>query len=403
MDISRIRKDFPFFEQNKGNVYLDSAATTQKPKYVIESQSEYYTFFNANANRGIYRISMKSTQVLEDSRKKVAKFINAKSERNIIFTKSTTEALNIIAYTYGLNHLKEGDEILISIAEHHANLVNWQYVAKMTKAKLVYFYLDENLNLDINDYKLKLNENTKIVAFTGASNVLSFNVDVQKMVKIAKKVGAITVVDGAQLISHRKVDVEQMDCDFFAFSGHKMYALQGVGVLYGKEELLKKMPPFLYGGDIVEYVHEQETSFTDIPTKFEAGTQNIGAIYSLSKAIDYIENIGMEIIEKREKNLTNYLLDKFRALDLVTFYYPKDGVGTNISFNVNNVHPHDVAQILDYYNIAIRVGHHCAQPLHRYLGINSSCRASIAFYNTHEEIDKFIDALYRVKEIFYGD
>lgn len=403
MDISRIRKDFPFFEQNKDNVYLDNAATSQKPKSIIESQIEYYTYFNANANRGIYSLSMKSTEILEYSRKKIAKFINAESEKNIVFTKSATEALNIVAYTYGLNNLKKGDEILISIAEHHANLVSWQYVAKKTGAKLVYFYLDKDLNLDIEDYKSKLTENTKIVAFTGASNVLSFNVNIQEMVKMAKKVGAITVVDGAQLISHKKVDVEEMGCDFFAFSGHKMYSLQGVGVLYGKRTLLNEMPPFLYGGDIVEYVNEQDTSFTTIPNKFEAGTQNIGAIFSLSKAIDYIENIGMENIEKREKELTNYLLEKLNELNFVTLYYSKSGDGTNISFNVNNVHPHDVAQILDYYNIDIRVGHHCAQPLHRYLGLNSSCRASIAFYNTFEEIDKFIDSLYKVKEVFYGN
>ena len=312
MDITRIRKDFPFFEQNIGTVYLDNAATSQKPKSVIESQIEYYTYFNANANRGIYSLSMKSTGILDTTREKVSKFINAKSKKNIVFTKSATEALNLIAYTYGFNNLNKGDEILISIAEHHANLVAWQYIAKNTGAKLVYFYLDKDLNLDLKDYKSKLNKNTKIVAFTGASNVLSFKVEISEMVKMAKEVGAITIVDGAQLISHKKVDVKEMDCDFFAFSGHKMYSLQGVGVLYGKEELLHQMPPFLYGGDIIEYVHEQNTSFTSIPNKFESGTQNIGAIYSLYKAIEYIEKIGMENIEKREKELTNYLLQKIK-------------------------------------------------------------------------------------------
>lgn len=403
MDISRIREDFPFFKNNKDIVYLDTAATSQKPKSVIESQNEYYTYFNANANRGIYNLSMKSTEALENTRKKVAKFINAESEKNIVFTKSATEALNIIAYSYGLNNLKEGDEILISIAEHHANLVTWQYVAKNTKAKLRYFYLDENLNIDIEDYKSKINENTKIVAFTGASNVLSFKVDIDKMVKIAKKVGAITVVDGAQLISHKKVNVKSFGCDFFVFSGHKMYSLQGVGVLYGKDALLNGMNPFLYGGDIIEYVHENDTSFIESPHKFEAGTQNISAIRSLSKAIDYIEEIGIENIEKREQILVDYLLEKIKELDFIEIYYPDDGDGTNIPFNIKNVHPHDVAQILDFHNIAIRVGHHCAQPLYRYLGLNSSCRASIAFYNTYEEIDKFIDSLYKVKEVFYGN
>lgn len=403
MDILRIRKDFPFFEENEDIVYLDNASTTQKPKSVIDSQIEYYTKYNANANRGIYSISMKSTQILEDTRKKVADFINAKSPKSIVFTKSATEALNIISSSYGLNNLKEGDEILISIAEHHANLVNWQYVAKKTNAKLKYFYLDENLNFDIEDFKSKLNDKTKIVAFSGASNVLSFDVDVKKMVKLAKDVGAITIIDGAQLIAHKKVDVHDMDCDFFAFSGHKIYSTQGVGVLYAKEDILENLTPFLFGGDIIEYVTEEDTTFTEAPHKFEAGTQNISAIYSLQKAIEYIENIGMDNIQNREKELTNYLLDKMKSLDFVKVYYPKNGSGTNVTFTVNNIHPHDVSQILDYYNVNIRVGHHCTQPLHRYLGINSSCRASISFYNTYEELDKLVEGLKKVKEVFDGN
>lgn len=403
MDILRIRKDFPFFEENEDIVYLDNASTTQKPKSVIDSQIEYYTKYNANANRGIYSISMKSTQILEDARKKVADFINAKSPKSIVFTKSATEALNIISSSYGLNNLKEGDEILISIAEHHANLVNWQYVAKKTNAKLKYFYLDENLNFDIEDFKSKLNDKTKIVAFSGASNVLSFDVDVKKMVKLAKDVGAITIIDGAQLIAHKKVDVHDMDCDFFAFSGHKIYSTQGVGVLYAKEDILENLTPFLFGGDIIEYVTEENTTFTEAPHKFEAGTQNISAIYSLQKAIEYIEKIGMDNIQNREKELTNYLLEKMKSLDFVKVYYPKNGSGANVTFTVNNIHPHDVSQILDYYNVNIRVGHHCTQPLHRYLGINSSCRASISFYNTYEELDKLVEGLKKVKEVFDGD
>lgn len=402
MNIEKIRQEFPYLqnEETKDLVYLDNAATSQKPKMVIDAITRYYTSLNANPNRGAYKISYESTKAYEDVRQKVCDFIGASSKDQIIFTRNTTESLNLVTYSYGLTNLKEGDEVLISVAEHHSNLVNWQYVCEKTGAKLVYFYLDGDYGLDIEDYYNKLNEKTKIVAFTAASNVLACRIPVKEMVKKAKDFGAITVVDGAQYTAHKKVNVSEMDCDFYAFSGHKFFAPMGVGVLYGKKELLDAMPPFLYGGDMIEYVHEQETTFAPSPEKFEAGTQNVGAVYALGAAIDFMESIGYDNIEKREHVLIQYAAKKMRELDFITMYYPsKNQEGTNIIFNVNGVHPHDVASILDYKNVAVRSGHHCTQVLHRHLGINASCRISVAFYNTEEEIDKFIETLYLVKEM----
>ena len=397
-----IRKDFPFFEKNKNITYLDSAATSQKPSIVIDSLKEYYEDFNANAGRGSYGLSAKSKEILEDTRKKLKDFTKTGNDYELIFTKSATEALNLVSYAYGLNNLKKGDQVLISIAEHHANLVNWQYICEKTGADLKYFYLDEKLNLDLNDYKEKLNSKTKIVAFTGASNVLSFEVDIAKMVEMAKEYGALTVVDATQLISHRQIDVDAYNCDFLAFSGHKVFASQGVGCLIGKKDLLEKMDPFLLGGDMIEYVTEENVTYAEIPSKFEAGTLDIGAIYTLNKAVDYISKLGYENIEKIEKDLLNYLLEEIEKLDFIKTYYDPSHSHTNLIFTIENIHPHDISQILDYYGICIRTGHHCAQPLHRYLGLNSSSRISLAFYNTKEEIDRLIWGLKKVKEVFYG-
>ncbi|MFL8887678.1 aminotransferase class V-fold PLP-dependent enzyme [Helcococcus kunzii] len=405
IDIKETRKDFPFFENNKNIAFLDSAATTQKPKVVIDFINEYYTQMNANAHRGTYKKSVESSLLVEDTREKVRKFINASKTEEIIFTKNATEALNLVSHSYGFNNLQSGDEILISIAEHHSNLVNWQYIAKKTGAKLVYFYLDENLNFDQNDFENKLNKNTKIVAFTAQSNVLSFYVPVKEMIeKVREKTEAIVIIDGAQAVAHQKIDVNSLDCDFFAFSGHKLYSIQGAGVLFGKYEILDKMQPFLFGGDMIEYTYEQDTSFAQLPSKFEAGTMDVAAIISLGKAIEYIEKLGVNNIYKYEKMLVDYCLEKLNQLDYIKIYYPhKNQKGTNIAFTFKSVHPHDVSQILDFYDVNIRVGHHCAQPLHRYLKINSSCRISIAFYNNFEDIDKLILALEKVKEIFYGN
>lgn len=402
MDVNKIREQFPYLQQEetKDLAYLDNAATSQKPKVVIDALTNYYTSSNANPHRGAYKLSHKSTEAYEQTRKKVADFIGAQSSDEIIFTRNTTESLNLVSYSYGLNNLKEGDEVLISVAEHHSNLVNWQFVCEKTGATLKYFYLDDDFGLNVEEYYSKLNSNTKIVAISAASNVLAFNVPINEMVKKAKECGAITVVDGAQFTAHHKVDVSEMDCDFYAFSGHKLFAPMGVGVLYGKKELLDAMPPFLYGGDMIEYVHEDKTTFAPTPEKFEAGTQNVGAVVGLGAAIDYMQEIGIENIEKREQELIEYAYSKMKELDFLDIYYPsKNARGTNIIFNVKNVHPHDVSSILDYQNVAIRSGHHCTQVLHRHLGINASCRISIAFYNTKEEIDRFIESLAQVKEI----
>ena len=402
MDIKKIRDQFPYLtnEKTKDLVYLDNAATSQKPQVVLDALQGYYVSMNANPNRGAYKLSYESTQAYEQAREKVAKFINAPSKYNIIFTKSTTESMNLIAYSYGLDKLKEGDEVLISVAEHHSNLVNWQFVCKQTGATLKYFYLTDDYSLDIEDYKSKLSEKTKVVAFTAASNVLSCYIPVKEMVQAAKEIGALVVLDGAQYTAHHKVDVQDLGCDLYAFSGHKLFSPMGVGVLYGKMEVLEDMRPYNYGGDMIEYVHEQETTFAPVPEKFEAGTQNVGDVYALGVAIDFMNEIGLENIEKYEQDLTQYAVGKMRDLDFIEIYYPENNPrGTNICFNVKGVHPHDVASILDYQNVAVRSGHHCTQVLHRYLGINASCRVSVAFYNTKEEIDKFIESLYLVKEM----
>lgn len=406
MKNAEIRNLFPFFtsEENKGVAFLDSAATTQKPKIVIDSLKDYYENFNANANRGAYKVAVKSSQILEDTRNKVKEYINALKVEEIIFTKSATEGLNLISKSYGLDNLNPGDEILISIAEHHANLVTWQYVAKKTGAKLVYFYLRDNFELDMNNFKEKINPNTKIVSVTAASNVIPFEVPIQEIIDIAHENGAIAIVDAAQIVSHARIDAQKLNCDFLVFSGHKMYSAQGVGIVYGKYDLLNTMNPFLLGGDMIEYVHEQDISYAELPSKFEAGTLDVAAIYSLGKAIDFIDSVGMETINAIENEVFNYALEELKKLDFIDLYLPENiKKGNLISFNVKNVHPHDVSQILDFCNVAIRVGHHCAQPLHRYFGINSSCRASFACYNNFKDIDKLIEALYKVKEIFYGN
>lgn len=402
MDVNKIREQFPYLqnEDTKDLAYFDNAATSQKPKLVIDAITEYYTKLNANPHRGAYKLSYLSTACYEGVREKVADFIGAPSKDQIIFTRNTTESINLVCYSYGLNNLKEGDEVLISVAEHHSNLVNWQFVCEKTGAKLVYFYLDDDYSLDIDDYYNKLNENTKIVAVTAASNVLSCYIPIEDMVKKAKEYGAVTLVDGAQFTAHHKVDVSKIGCDFYAFSGHKLFAPMGVGVLYGNKELLDNMVPFNYGGDMIEYVHEDKTSFAPSPEKFEAGTQNVEAVYGLGVAIDFMREIGIENIEKREEELIQYAYNRMKELDYLEIYYPsKNPKGTNIIFNVKGVHPHDVSSILDYQNVAIRSGHHCTQVLHRYMGINASCRFSVAFYNTEEEIDRFIDALGLVKEM----
>ena len=403
-------RDFPLLGKRmngKPIVYLDNGATTQKPESVIQSMCGYYGGCNANPHRGAYALSVQATDIYETARQRVAKFIGAKYEKEIVFTKNATEALNLVAYSYGLTNVQAGDEIVLTIAEHHSNLVPWQQVAHAKGAALKYIYLESDGNLLEEDIEKTITERTKIVAVTQVSNVLGLKNDVRKVVQKAHSVGAVAVVDGSQSVAHMAVDVQAMDADFFAFSGHKMLSPMGIGVLYGKEALLDAMPPFLTGGDMIEYVEEQATTFAELPAKFEAGTQNVGGAAGLTAAIDYLETITFERVEAIEKELVEYALPKLRELPYIELYgcdSKRDNKTGIITFNVKDVHPHDVASILDADGVAVRAGHHCAQPLMRYLGQNATCRASFYLYNTKEDVDRWIDALKKVRGVLgYGD
>lgn len=409
VDKQEFLKDFPLLKREINGrriAYLDNGATTQKPEQMIQSICSYYGGCNANPHRGAYALSVKATDIYEQARLRTAQFIKAKRPEEIIFTKNATEALNLVAYSYGLNNVKAGDEIVISISEHHSNLVPWQFVAKTTGATLKYIYLEQDGNLSAEDIENKITERTKIVAVTQVSNVLGLKNDIPSIVKKAHSVGAIAVIDGSQSVAHMAVDVQKLDADFFAFSGHKMLSPMGIGVLYGRYEILDQMPPFLMGGDMIEYVEEQNTTFAELPAKFEAGTQNVGGAAGLTAAIDYLEKITFERIEAIEKDLVEYALPQLRELDYIELYgcdSRQDNKTGIITFNVADVHPHDVATILDSYGVAVRAGHHCAQPLHKYLGQNATCRASFYLYNTREDIDRFVAALKKVRGVMgYG-
>ena len=403
-------QDFPILQTKMNGrpiVYLDNGATTQKPEAVIKAVADYCTYCNANPHRGAYELSVKATDIYETARVRTQQFIGAARPEEIIFTKNATEALNLVAYSYGRANIREGDEIVITISEHHSNIVPWQFVAKARGATLKYIYLAEDGNLSAEDIAAKITEKTKIVAVTHVSNVLGLVNDVRMIADRAHAVGAVIVVDGSQSVPHIAVDVQAMNADFFAFSGHKMLSPMGIGVLYGKYDILNAMPPFLFGGDMIDYVGEQETTFAELPAKFEAGTQNVSGASGLIAAIDYLEKVGFERIERIEHDLLAYALPKLRELPFVELYgcdSARDNKTGIITFNVKDIHPHDVASILDSYGVAIRAGHHCAQPLMRYLGQNATCRASFYLYNTHEDIDQFIEALKKVRGVLgYGD
>lgn len=395
------KKDFPIFK-NKDIVYLDSAATTQKPKYVIDKVNKFYETLNANPHRGAYSLSMDATEAYESTREKISKFIGARYKEEIIFTKNASEALNLIAYSYGLDNLLPDDEVVLSIMEHHSNLVPWQYITKRTGSKLNYMYINENYELDDCEIKNKITNKTKIVAITHISNVLGTVNKVKEIIKYAHKMGAIVVVDGSQSIPHMKIDVQDLNADFFVFSGHKMFAPLGIGVMYGKREILNKMQPFLMGGDMIEYVYEQKTTFAPLPNKFEAGTQNVEGVVGLGAAIDYIESIGYDKINKIEQELYNKAICELKKLDFIELYIPsnKEKYSSVISFNVKGVHPHDVASILDSYSVCVRSGNHCAQPLLRYMGIDSTCRMSFSIYNTEDDILRLVISLKKAYNMF---
>jgi len=406
-DPQEFRRDFPLLNQTMNGrpiVYLDNGATTQKPESMIQAMCGYYGGCNANPHRGAYALSIEATDIYENTRERARRFINAPKAEEIIFTKNATEALNLVAYSYGRTKLGPGDEILLTIAEHHSNLVPWQETAKATGAKLNYIYLEPDGNLSQKDIETKISPRTKVVAVTHVSNVLGLVNPVRDIADRAHNAGAVVVVDGAQSVAHMAVDVQALGADFFAFSGHKMLSPMGIGVLYGRRELLSAMPPFLTGGDMIEYVSEQETTFAELPAKFEAGTQNVGGAAGLTAAIDYLEKLGFDRIAAIEQELLDYALPQLKALPYVELYgcdttrNNKTGI---ITFNVKDVHPHDVSTILDAEGVAVRGGHHCAQPLMTYLGQNATCRASFYFYNTKDDVDRWIAALKKVREVMH--
>lgn len=406
-DPQEFRRDFPLLNQTMNGrpiVYLDNGATTQKPESMIQAMCGYYGGCNANPHRGAYALSIEATDIYENTRERARRFINAPKAEEIIFTKNATEALNLVAYSYGRTKLGPGDEILLTIAEHHSNLVPWQETAKATGAKLNYIYLEPDGNLSQKDIETKISPRTKVVAVTHVSNVLGLVNPVRDIADRAHNAGAVVVVDGAQSVAHMAVDVQALGADFFAFSGHKMLSPMGIGVLYGRGELLSAMPPFLTGGDMIEYVSEQETTFAELPAKFEAGTQNVGGAAGLTAAIDYLEKLGFDRIAAIEQELLDYALPQLKALPYVELYgcdttrNNKTGI---ITFNVKDVHPHDVSTILDAEGVAVRGGHHCAQPLMTYLRQNATCRASFYFYNTKDDVDRWIAALKKVREVMH--
>ena len=401
MEINNIKKDFPLLE-NQNITYLDSGATTQKPIQVIKAVEEFYQKYNANPHRGAYSLSVEATEQYENTRTKIAKFINAKHREEIIFSKNATESLNLIAYSYGLDNLKKDDEVVISIMEHHSNLVPWQKMTKQTGSKLNYMYINENYEITDEEIENKITDKTKIVGITHVSNVLGTINNVKKIIKYAHKKGAVVIVDASQSIPHMKIDVQDLDADFLVFSGHKMLAPLGIGVLYGKREILNKMTPFLMGGDMIEYVYEQDTTFAPLPNKFEAGTQNVEGVIGLGAAIDYIENLGYDKIQEIEHEVISYARQELSKLDYLTLYTTpnEENHSSVISFNIKGVHPHDVASILDSEGVCVRSGNHCAQPLMRFLSIDSTCRASFYIYNTKDDVDKLVKALDKAYNMF---
>lgn len=395
------KEDFPILK-NRDMAYLDSGATTQKPQKVLDAVESFYEHENANPHRGAYSLSIEATEAYESTRGKIAKFINARYPEEIIFSKNATESLNLLAYSYGLDNLEKEDEVVISIMEHHSNLVPWQYVTNKTGSTLKYMYINDNFEISKEEIESKITDKTKIVGITHISNVLGTINPVKEIIKYAHKKGAIVIVDASQSIPHMKIDVQDLDADFLVFSGHKMLAPLGIGVLYGKKELLQKMKPFLMGGDMIEYVYEQKTTFAPLPNKFEAGTQNVEGVIGLGAAIDYINEIGYDKIAEVEKELTEYAREKLSKLDYLDLYLTpnKENHSSVFSFNIKGVHPHDVASILDTENVYVRSGNHCTQPLLRSLGIDSTCRASLYFYNIKEDIDKLVHGLDKAYDMF---
>lgn len=402
------RKDFPLFKaidektanENNGLIYFDSAATSQRPYLVLDAMNKFYREENANPLRGLYELSERATLAYENSRKTVADFLNAKDSSQIIFTRNATESLNLVAYSYGLNNLKKGDQVLVSIMEHHSNIVPWQQVCAKTGAELVFLECDKDGLISDQEIDSKLTDKVKIFSITQVSNVLGVTNPVKEYAKKAHEVGAILIVDGAQSAPHHKVDVQDIDADFFALSGHKLCGPMGIGALYGKKELLEKMPPFLTGGEMIEYVTKESATWAELPHKFEAGTVSAADAVGMAAAMKYLQSVGFDFIEKQDKNLTQRLMQGMKKIPHVSFLGTDDPDKRSgiITFTIDGVHPHDIATLLSDEKVAIRAGHHCAQPLGKFMGVVSSARASLYFYNTEEEVDLFLEKLSHIRE-----
>lgn len=395
IDVKEIRKDFALFRDNPNLAYLDNSATSQKPDCVLNAVREFYEKENANPFRGIYDLSEKATAAYESARKSVASFLNAQSEKEIVFTRNASESLNLAAFSLGELMVGEGDEVVVSVSEHHSNMLPWRAMAERRHAKIRYLNCRPDGELRPEDLEKLMTDRTKIVAVTAMSNVFGKKNDLKALAAVAHKHNAILVADGAQSVPHGKTDVRETDADLLAFSGHKLLAPMGIGVLYGKKRLLDRMPPFLTGGEMIERVSTEEIVYSEAPHKFEAGTVNAGGAVGLARAIRYITDLGIENIEEREKELTEYALERLSRVPGITIVGSERAEDHNgiVTFRVQNVHPHDVSAILAENDIAVRAGHHCAEPLHRFIGIPSTTRASLMFYNTEEEIDRFVTAV----------
>ena len=395
IDVKEIRKDFALFRDNPNLAYLDNSATSQKPDCVLDAVREFYEKENANPFRGIYDLSEKATAAYESARKTVASFLNARSENEIVFTRNASESLNLAAFSLGELMVGEGDEVVVSVSEHHSNMLPWRAMVERRHAKIRYLNCRPDGELRAEDLEKVMTDRTKIVAVTAMSNVFGKKNDLKALAAVAHKHNAILVTDGAQSVPHGKTDVRETDVDLLAFSGHKLLAPMGIGVLYGKKRLLDRMPPFLTGGEMIERVSTEEIVYSEAPHKFEAGTVNAGGAVGLARAIRYITDLGIENIEEREKELTEYALERLSRIPGITIVGSERAEDHNgiVTFRVQNVHPHDVSAILAENDIAVRAGHHCAEPLHRFIGIPSTTRASLMFYNTEEEIDRFVTAV----------
>jgi len=407
LNVEKIREDFPILGRKvsgaKPLVYLDNAATTQKPLSVINAIRDYYMNYNSNIHRAVHQLAEEATLAFETTREKVAKFINARSTEEIIFTRNATEAINLVAYSWGRANVQKDDRILITEIEHHSNIVPWQILSGEKGAKLEYIGVDDNGYLKMEEYRKHLDTNkVRLVSVSHMSNVLGTIVPVNDIIRMSHEKGIPVLVDGAQSVPHMKVDVQDMDCDFMAFSAHKMLGPTGVGILYVKKEILEKMPPFIGGGDMIKEVHKYETRYNDLPFKFEGGTPNIADVIGFSAAIDYLENIGMDKVREHEIELTKHAIQKISGVEGVTLYGPRstDDRGGVVSFNIGDIHPHDLATIMNDHGVAIRSGHHCAQVLMERLDVAATSRASFYIYNTKEEIDTFIGALHEARRLF---